>query len=338
MMKKMLKIPSHVLCATGQGQNYWLNGCLAYLMECLGESAEYDYWFFSGVTGDSFIQLYSKYPEEATLCYSHSFTERALENASRACGYSFERCVPCEAGRDECNARIRESIDAGIPVIARLDDVFGSFGVLCGYDETGFYSVSGEETLPRLCRYQEAIFTKARRSRPSLTEAYKNTILQIPSWLDMPETERFSFGEKAFEDWAYSFQRGTFAQYADDDPVFHTHPASAFCCWNMHGTYLCMLGTNACAMDFLKKAQKAGVYPKLIDRLLPLYKAQCVDSFSTLIEMEGGFSLQPYVLKDAQKMRPISDSILSAGAFCNAISETFHEYFRAYANVDDESR
>lgn len=29
-----------------QGQNDWLNGCMAFLMECMGESAEYDYWFF----------------------------------------------------------------------------------------------------------------------------------------------------------------------------------------------------------------------------------------------------------------------------------------------------
>ncbi len=34
------------LISMEQGQNYWLNGCMAFLMECMGENAEYNYWFF----------------------------------------------------------------------------------------------------------------------------------------------------------------------------------------------------------------------------------------------------------------------------------------------------
>lgn len=36
----------HPLISMGQGQNYWLNGCMAFLMECMGENAEYNCWFF----------------------------------------------------------------------------------------------------------------------------------------------------------------------------------------------------------------------------------------------------------------------------------------------------
>jgi hypothetical protein len=315
-----LNAPKHALCAAIRGENYWLNGCLAYLMECLGESSEYDYGFFSGVTGDSFIQIYSRRPEEMKLCYSHSFTDQALKNASLACGYAFARCVPAdEARRAACDARVRASIDAGVPVIASLDDQFGSFGVICGYDADGFYAVYGEEVAPTICNYREAIFVSGRNARPTLAEAYETALRNIPAWLNMPETERFSFGKKAFVDWADSFMTGAFAGYPDDAPVFFTHPAAEFSCWNMHGTYLCMLGTNACALDFLKKAQALGVMPSAVERLLPIYREQCIDGFGALIKMEGGFSLPPRTLKDPEKMRPISDEIRRLGGYCDAI-------------------
>ena len=44
-MKKVLE-NARLLCDGMLGQNYWFNGCMDYLMECLGESPDYDYWFF----------------------------------------------------------------------------------------------------------------------------------------------------------------------------------------------------------------------------------------------------------------------------------------------------
>ncbi len=41
------------------GQNYWFNGCAEYVMECLGEK-DFDYWFFAGLTGENFTQIFSK--------------------------------------------------------------------------------------------------------------------------------------------------------------------------------------------------------------------------------------------------------------------------------------
>lgn len=37
------------------GENYWMNGCAGYVMECLNEP-DYDYWFFAGLSGDNFAQ------------------------------------------------------------------------------------------------------------------------------------------------------------------------------------------------------------------------------------------------------------------------------------------
>ena len=75
------------------------------------------------------------------------------------------------------------------------------------------------------------------------------------------------------------------------DKVWYTHGCPEFSCWNMHGTYLCMLGTNVCAIDFKKKAWDLNPELTFIERLISLYDLQNGEGFSTLIDMEGGFSL-----------------------------------------------
>ena len=53
-----LLIEKYIRLVTSEhGENYWFNGCAAYVMECLGEK-DYDYQFFAGITGDVFVQHY----------------------------------------------------------------------------------------------------------------------------------------------------------------------------------------------------------------------------------------------------------------------------------------
>ncbi len=56
-MKKVLD-NVHLLIDNNLGQDYVFDGCMAYLMECLGESNHYDYWYFGGVSGDLYTQVY----------------------------------------------------------------------------------------------------------------------------------------------------------------------------------------------------------------------------------------------------------------------------------------
>ena len=89
-MRKLLS-NTRVLCEGMHGQNYWFHGCIEYLMECLGESREYDYWFFSGVIGDSFTQLYSKNPSNTAWYYTHNLLSNVIvKKAFDACSYNFE--------------------------------------------------------------------------------------------------------------------------------------------------------------------------------------------------------------------------------------------------------
>ena len=107
------------------------------------------------------------------------------------------------------------------------------------------------------------------------------------------------------------------------DKVWYTHGCPEFSCWNMHGTYLCMLGTNVCAIDFKKKAWDLNPELTFIERLISLYDLQNGEGFSTLIDMEGGFSLSPEVIKDKERMKPICDEIVAVGNYCDDILEVF---------------
>ena len=48
----------HRLITSEHGENYWFNGCAAYIMESFGEK-DYDYEFFAGLTADMFAQHYA---------------------------------------------------------------------------------------------------------------------------------------------------------------------------------------------------------------------------------------------------------------------------------------
>lgn len=278
---------------------------------------------FSGITGDSFLQVYSKQPENVALCYSHIMTDSAVKKAFDACGYDYDYCKATAENRQELDQRIREYIDRNIPVIACLDDAFHSFAIICGYDTTNFYFILGEETTPKPYRYEQLIFIKDKKEKPTLAEAYKNAVMTILSLLNTPETEKYSFGKKAFMDWAHSFQSNIFKQYPLNHKVWYTHESPEFSCWNMHGTYLCMLGTNVCAIGFLQKAWDLNPELTFIEQLIPLYDLQNGKGFSTLINMEGGFSLPPEVIKDREKMKPICDEIIAVGNYCDDMLAVF---------------
>jgi len=296
-------------------------------MECLGEDRAYDYWFFSGVTGDSFLQIFSKDSEKMTLCYSDIATDAAVQKAFDACGYYYEHIkgITNSSDRAQYDLRIRQFIDKGIPVIARVDDPFHSFAIICGYDENQVYCIKGESNTPESCCYDELIFVTCKKAKSSLADAYKNVVMNIPSLITMPETPNYSFGKKAFIDWASSFQNGTFDAYSIDHKLWYTHESPTFNCWNQHGTYLCMLGTNNCACGFLENALKHNPDMSIIHKLIPLYSKLNGEGFYALIDMEDGFRIKPEVVKDRERMSSVSKKIMELSKICDKISEVFHE-------------
>jgi len=310
------------------GQNYWFNGCMDYVMECLGESREYNYWFFSGVTGDSFTQVYSKNPRCSTLCLTDRLLSDVIDKAFDACGYNYDFVVGINAdNRAAYYDRIREYIDREIPVIAKSagNNELNRYGVICGYENDNFYYLLGEDTEPTVYpeRFFQLVFVGEKKDCPSPADVYRQTVMAIPAMLTKPATKDFSFGKQAFVDWANSFQNGMFDNISIDDPVWYTHSSPAFACWSMHGNYLCMVGTNGCAMGFLHRALELNPDMTFIEQLFPLFQKHNGNGFHTLIGMEGGFGLPPKVIKNKARMKPISDAIMTTGNIIDEICNVF---------------
>ena len=323
-MKKILP-NTRLLCDGMKGQNYWFNGCMEYLMECLGEDIKvYDYWFFTNITGDSLMHVYSKDIHVTAWCPANNLpVETFARRAFDACGYEFEFATNItDANRVEFLPRIRASIDKGIPVICR-DGPKNEFGIICGYDGDELYYLLCNNATPQLFKpkFATLIFAGAKKEKPSLRDVYKKAVMDIPSFLTRPATEKFSFGKQALIDWAESFQNGTF----DNIPVEKINA------WNVHGTHLCQLGTNACAKDLLWRAKTWNPeMEEMIDELLPLYDKIHNEFFQALAYanggMNGGFNIQPETIKDKNRMKSVSGKIMDCAMLCDEILAVFERH------------
>ena len=298
-------------------------------MECLGEAREYDYWFFSSVTGDSFTQIFSKDPYYSTLCLTDRLLSDVIDSAFDSCGYTYDYINGINAeNRTDHYDRIREYIDRGIPVIVKTktgNSVIDDYGVICGYEDDVFYYLIGGDEKPAVCpdRFSELIFIKDKKERLPLAEVYRKTVMDIPEMLNRSESKDFSFGIKAFIDWANSFQNGMFDKISVDDPLWYTHDCNTFSCWNTHGNYLCMLGTNLCANGFLERALQLNPDMKFIEKLFPLFQRHNGDGFHSLLGMERGFGIHPKVIKDKNRMKPVSGKILETSRILDEILDVF---------------
>ncbi|ULL16599.1 hypothetical protein DVH26_20420 [Paenibacillus sp. H1-7] len=331
-MKKVLP-NTKVLCEGKHGQNYWFHGCMEYLMDCLGESKEYNYWFFSGVTGDSFAQLYSKNIYTTAWYYTYNlFSYDIAKKAFDACGYDFEYISGItNENRLTYIPRIKKYIDKNIPVIARGGKDTWEFCNICGYDDNDLYFLICDCAEPKSYsnEFCELIFVGNKKEQPALADAYRQAILNIPSLMTMPATSEYSFGKQAFLDWADSFQTG----------IFDYVPSEKINVWNVHGTYLCISGTNGCSRGFLNKALELNPDMIFINKLEPLYAKQ-FDVFEVLAYrdqngnndyqnggMQNGFKIKPEVISNIELMKPISDKIMESVKYCDEILKIFSECF-----------
>ncbi len=326
------------------GQNYPFNGCMAYLMERLGEDPRYDYWFFSVVTGETFTQTHrdgcAGIP--GTLTYGLSqmaFGEDFARRAFDACGYDFDFVAAEEIRRDPAAQfeRIAAYIDRGLPVIGKgfagvegaVESECGQdFCALCGYDRSrqSLLFLCGDLQRPierrKLLEGTSALlFVGGKKPAPPIETLYRRAVEGIPACLTRPARNGVSYGRQAFVDWADSLTDGSLADV----------PPEALDVWDCHGVYLCIAGTNCYVGVWMTELYQicpalAG-QPGLIaltERLRPLYEKQ-KRIFHALLELEGGFAVPPERLRDPQAMRPVADKIRAFVDCCDGIFRVFSE-------------
>ncbi|MHB1000123.1 MAG: beta-galactosidase [Armatimonadota bacterium] len=302
----------HNLITWHYGQNYLFNGCMQYLMECLHEDKEYVYWFFSGVTGDSFTQLYRPNSPEFVSCLSDdTFNYDLAKKAFDACGYDFTYVTEAELKADKAKwtKKIVEYINKDIPVITHRCEGIRSFAIICGYENNGETllllkdDIKTPEKTKNMMDYSKGLlFVGDKKETPPLADVFRNAVMNIPALMSMQPRDGLVFGKQAFEAWADGL--------LCDDSVFEgkTDAEMDDLRWRLHCALLCIAGTNGCSRGYLAKTLSLCPDMKVIPKLAPVYERMQM-IFEEISNMQGGFSIPNENLKNTEMRRNISDKI-----------------------------
>jgi hypothetical protein len=256
----------HRLITSEHGENYWFSGCARYVMECLNEP-DYDYVFFAGLTGDSFVQPYSldHFRGDGMLDYLLSDADYSVvEKAFAACGYAatFVPEATLRADKETYLRMTMDSIDKGIPVIRSRGN---GWHVFVGYENNGetlLYMIDNKTEPSRVAAadlFGEIpeehknisqgfgwVFVGEKKTQKELKQIYRDALANLPKLLTT-KTDKYCFGAAAFRAWADDIENGKFDGMTPEQ----------FQSWHMYITYVCNLATNSGGCQgFLRKAQE----------------------------------------------------------------------------------
>jgi len=201
-----------------ESENYLLCGALANIMLTKGRP-DFDYWFFSGVTGDTFTQVFSRNFKNYYDCLSSAvFGKPHLDKIFNACGYEYTLIDNMEFFRntEKYLHKIKEWIDKDVPVIVK-DTEDSWYSIAVGYENNGnsilIFDMLG--STPQECNFNlseesnySLVFVGDMVKEISLAEVYRNAVFDISKLLSKESTSKVSFGKQAFIDWSKSLLAG----------------------------------------------------------------------------------------------------------------------------------
>jgi len=303
---KCNRIPTiHRLITSEKGENYWFNGCAAYVMECLDE-ADFDYDFFAGITGDVFTQHYTYGGIAWDGFSSYMLEERPAEFVKETfakCGYSAEYADKIDV------KKVAEYIDKGVPVIVWKP----LFGVIVGYEDDGdtLLYISGDESEPKAIKLSEIgeacfVFVGEKVKDIPLDEIYRQSIRDIVPRFSI-KTEKYCMGADAFRAWADEIKSEKFDEL----------DAEKFDLWAKHTNFVCVLATNgSCCHEFLKRAQELNPDLGFLQDVSALYRKTASmwggeenSDPNSLEVLGGGFNITLETLRDKEKREKIAKKI-----------------------------
>ena len=311
------------------GQNYQINGYLQFQMECLGESKDYDYWFFDGVGGDAFTQVFTS--DTSKLCHSLSHIDFSPEFAKTlydAVGYDFAYVTEeqVNADRPRYISELVKCIDRGIPVVAKetassTRTKAQEFSLLVGYEDKGsqLLFVEGDHTKPyKVPTNQNVsylfIIPGAKKQTPPLADVYRKAVLNIPELLTRPKKGDVSFGGEAFNAWADHLLTEDYVGKTDKELDL----------WQLHTTYVCILATNAHCRTFLERAAKLCPDLKFLPEVNKEY-ANMERIGNDLQAVGGNFNITLEILRSKEAKQPIAEVLRRYAASCERIVEIYRK-------------
>jgi len=315
----------HRLVTDEHGENYWFNGCARYVMECLGET-DYDYQFFSGLTGDVLVQHYSfdKFYGDGIDGYHGAAgdMEAYTEALFAKCGYA-ATYVPRKAllkNMEMYKQLTMAYIDKNVPVIMH------GYKVIVGYEENGnvLLVITGNNSEPERVPFADAVgkiefpwvnenlfgwtFVGEKTESRDLAAVYREAIQNIPKLLTQ-DTAGGAFGAAAFYAWANDIERGKFDGMKPED----------FDAWPMYTSFVCAMATNgSCSQLFLNRAEKLNPDMPWLEDICKLYERTAFiwnnDNGQDLEALGGGFNVTLEALQNKTRRAAIAAKIREAGA------------------------
>ncbi len=293
----------HRLSTFHDGENYWFNGCMKYLFECLGKP-EFDYWFFSGVTGDNLAQVFSfdRFRGDGAADYLRG--PDFVKKIFGICGYDCTYVDAQALAKDKWNVvrRAMEMIDQGRPVITY--QMQKGWRVIVGYERYGrtlLLRAEDHEEPDALSADEIAddawIFVGEKLRDVDEARIYRDAVMDIPRLLTV-RTEDYCFGPAAFRAWANEIEAGRFDGMREAD----------FDQWRTYNIYVCCLATNGSCRAFLERAYEKNPDLTFLADVIGEYalQARLWSEPGGLESLGGGFNVTLGVLQDAQKRAAVA--------------------------------
>ncbi|MDR0884572.1 MAG: hypothetical protein LBN05_08215 [Oscillospiraceae bacterium] len=321
-MNKQLPIP-HALIDGMKGKNYEFDGAISFALESLGEK-DYDYWFISGLTGDSFAQMYYRDHWRGNSAADVRCSDgdvRFVIDTIALCGYDCA-FVPAQTLVDQralYTKRLVESINSGNPVLL----FWNHWEVCVGYEDDGeiLLCVSGNATTPerifvdklfaqeRPAHLQKMLpnpgwfFLGEKQEQKDLAGLYRLAITRLPA-LFAEKSEQYCFGAAAFRAWADEIENGKYDRMTAEE--FSGHQ------WDLYTNFLCVLASNGSEYSwFLQNAQKLNPDMAFLEQISALYDQMGQlwggekPTKGCLEKIGGGFDVTLKVLQNKRKRAKI---------------------------------
>lgn len=312
------------------GENYPFNGCMRYLMECIGRDDLSNYWLSAHVNGDAYTFVYS--PEKGgggdTCITERLFSdedEKFIKNIFDMYGYESTYITKKQINENKqlFIDMIMNYIDKGIPVITS-----GFVRTICGYEDNGktLLTLEWESKEPVKFNTDQEIgglvFIGDKKRDVTEDELYRKAVAQMPKIYSM-EKDGVYFGHKGLYKWADDIENGKYDYFTNEN----------FDAWEHYTVYIVNIATNVSGQKFgldrpddlpnlyykQRKCENCEAFIKEMSVIIgEMYKM-----YQELNNMGGAFNITLEALQDKQKRKEIADKIRVIGKVNERFLTTF---------------
>ena len=334
MNKNTRILTNHPLHQPNRGENHGFDCCASYVMNSLGEN-DYDYDFFTGLTGDVFVPVFAQgdfYGDNLTdysIGKENETSGAYLESIFNICGYAshFVPKAMVMSNRQQYIQLILEHIDRGIPVIEYGYNEDGPpWGVIVGYENNGekllVATMNGTEP-SRISTKELSVhlmFVDSKYETKDSKQLYSYALTHLYQLLTAQDKEK-SYGAKALYDWATNIESDKFTGINPE----------AFNGWLAHVCYVCNIATASyCSHRFLDKVKQLHPDFTFLEEIKKQYQRLGQiwnnDNGNDLEALGGGFNISLSTLQDKAKCRQIAAKIREAGDCIQRVTDILSQH------------